>query len=329
MDSFYPGSLPYRTFTVQAFCESLRKSPLAADAKIISVQRYGDCYGIPHRFLIFHVDRTGRKAFYLRLDRKRDHTSSSWKFWRRDSETSDASDTAAISGRVDHLLDYTNKKAGAEAVIIFPTPAPLIAAAQILDAVTAESPRFKLTKGNCWFFSSTIQEMLTLKFGGQYGIGSLNHPKIGAECRGRIKLRVNSRIVGEMVSTSQDVAVRANTPDSEVTVRKTVSLVPETSSAQGSMQTVRDAASSFNATARMDATTAHDMLCAEFAKAQSSNLDGNIDYDLRRRKGRGAFGDVYKGKYAASFVCVKVLSTRVTALEPERWKKFLRVSSPS
>jgi len=51
---------------------------------------------------------------------------------------------AAISGRLEHLHDYT--KAGEEAVMSFPTPPPLIAVAQILYAVTTESQGYKLTK---------------------------------------------------------------------------------------------------------------------------------------------------------------------------------------
>ncbi|KAF8310438.1 uncharacterized protein EI90DRAFT_1221049 [Cantharellus anzutake] len=60
--------------------------------------------------------------------------------------------------------------------MVFPTPAPLIAAAQILYAIAAESPGYKLTKENCWFFASTIQEVLVRGFRGVYERGSLNHP---------------------------------------------------------------------------------------------------------------------------------------------------------
>jgi len=41
-------------------------------ANIASVKRYGDRFGVPHRFLIFHVIRTDGRDFYLRMDRRRD-----------------------------------------------------------------------------------------------------------------------------------------------------------------------------------------------------------------------------------------------------------------
>ncbi|KAF8319573.1 uncharacterized protein EI90DRAFT_3081841 [Cantharellus anzutake] len=83
-----------------------------------------------------------------------------------------------------------------------------------------------------------------------------------------------------------------------------------------------------NATQEMNAMTAHKLLCAELAKIQSPNLEGKIDYDHRRRKGRGSFGDVYMGKYvgtAADVVCVKELSTAVNLVELGPWERFLRL----
>src|ERR1700733_15442693 len=55
--SEYLETRPYRTYTVRTFCESLFNSRRAANTKITSVKRYGDRYGVPHRFLIFHIVR--------------------------------------------------------------------------------------------------------------------------------------------------------------------------------------------------------------------------------------------------------------------------------
>ncbi|KAF8310440.1 uncharacterized protein EI90DRAFT_3024466 [Cantharellus anzutake] len=139
-------SKPYRIFSVRTFCESLFNSRRAANARIVSVRRYGDLQGVPHRFLIMHVTRADGREFYVRLDRRRDHQVPLLLFGVRDLGTSRAIDTAAVSGRLDHLLDFTNTKSGVEAVMIFPTPAPLIAAAKILYSIAAEAPRYKLTK---------------------------------------------------------------------------------------------------------------------------------------------------------------------------------------
>ena len=78
----------------------------------------------------------------------------------------------------------------------FPIPVPLIAIAQILYAIAAESHGYGLTKvysipllltltsvdklmqENCWFFTSMIQDILVRDFGAQYQSGSLNHPTL-------------------------------------------------------------------------------------------------------------------------------------------------------
>ncbi|KAF8320218.1 uncharacterized protein EI90DRAFT_3081052 [Cantharellus anzutake] len=86
-------SKPYRIFSVQTFCESLFNSRRAANARIVSVQRYGDLQGVPHRFLILHVTRADGREFYLRLDRRRDRQVPLLLFGVRDLGTSRAIDT--------------------------------------------------------------------------------------------------------------------------------------------------------------------------------------------------------------------------------------------
>ena len=111
----------------------------------------------------------------------------------------------AMSGRLDHLHDYTQAK---EEAVIFPNPAPLIATARILYAIAVESQGYSLTKvrmfrascscwlrsgnvqENCWFFASVVQEVLIGKFGGQYESGSLNNPRRGKDIRSSIICRV-------------------------------------------------------------------------------------------------------------------------------------------
>ncbi|KAF8334658.1 uncharacterized protein EI90DRAFT_448967 [Cantharellus anzutake] len=86
-------SKPYRTFSVRTFCESLFNSRRAANARIVSLQRYGDLQGVPHRFLIMRVTRADGREFYLRLDRRRDHQVPLLLFGVRDLGTSRAIDT--------------------------------------------------------------------------------------------------------------------------------------------------------------------------------------------------------------------------------------------
>ena len=91
--SEYLESRPYKTYSVRTFCESFFNSHRAVSAEIVSVKRYGDRFGVPHRFLIFHVVRTDGKDFYLRVDRRRDHDVSLWEFGIQNLGRSNAADT--------------------------------------------------------------------------------------------------------------------------------------------------------------------------------------------------------------------------------------------
>ena len=93
--SEYLESRPYKRYSVRTFCESLFNSHRAVSAKIVSVKRYGDRFGVPHRFLIFHIARTDGKDFYLRVDRRRDHDVPLWEFGIQNLGRSNAADTAS------------------------------------------------------------------------------------------------------------------------------------------------------------------------------------------------------------------------------------------
>ena len=93
--SEYLESRPYKTYSVRTFCESVFNSHRAVSAKIVSVKRYGDRFGVPHRFLIFHIARTDGKDFYLRVDRRRDHGVPLWEFAIQNLGRSNAADTVS------------------------------------------------------------------------------------------------------------------------------------------------------------------------------------------------------------------------------------------
>ena len=93
--SEYLESRPYKTYSVRTFCESFFNSHRAASAKIVSVKRYGHRFGVPHRFLIFHIIRTDGKDFYLRVDRRPDHDIPLWEFGIQNLGRSNAADTVS------------------------------------------------------------------------------------------------------------------------------------------------------------------------------------------------------------------------------------------
>ncbi|KAF8320198.1 uncharacterized protein EI90DRAFT_2610070 [Cantharellus anzutake] len=111
--------------------------------------------------------------------------------------------------------------------MVFPTPAPLIVAAQILYAIAAEAPDYKLTKENCWFFASTTQEMLVRMFGAKYERGSLNHSTIGSERRERIKVLTYSHITKDINNKLETIPSFADSMD-DSKLRKAIKSVLDT-----------------------------------------------------------------------------------------------------
>ncbi len=63
-------SFGHAEYSVKVFCERLEQSATASSAVMVSCTRYGDKSGVPHRFLILHVQHDGRPNFYIRLDRR-------------------------------------------------------------------------------------------------------------------------------------------------------------------------------------------------------------------------------------------------------------------
>jgi hypothetical protein len=61
---------------------------------------------------------------------------------------------------------------------------------------SVDSPNYM--QENCWFFASTVQEVLMRRFGGQYESGFLNHPTLSAESRGRVRDLTYSHLAEEI-----------------------------------------------------------------------------------------------------------------------------------
>ena len=81
-------------FNIERFCTNLRRSEEAKKSAIVSLRRYGERAGIPHRFLILHISPTDKKNFFLRLDR-RGNRDQPLRFLSGFS-TSDARDSVSI-----------------------------------------------------------------------------------------------------------------------------------------------------------------------------------------------------------------------------------------
>src|SRR5260370_15080694 len=68
----------FAAFTFVEFCNGLSSSSEAHHASVVSVTRWVNNWGVPHRFLILHVeDSTGNRNLCIRLDRRKDTQESS------------------------------------------------------------------------------------------------------------------------------------------------------------------------------------------------------------------------------------------------------------
>ncbi|KAF8320193.1 uncharacterized protein EI90DRAFT_3253798 [Cantharellus anzutake] len=201
--STLPGFLPAATepsaFPEPSVDDFLFEHPIFLNAHFIRylIHNCPICCIFYIFYIVLEEESLDEREFYLRLDRRRDRQVP-LLFGVRDLGTSRAIDTAAVSGRLDHLLDYTNMKSGVEAIMVFPTPAPLIAAAQILYAIAAESPGYKLTKSWCGVSGGCMRE------------GHLTIPQIGAGKRDGIKDLAYSHLEKQISDKSEAILRYAN-----------------------------------------------------------------------------------------------------------------------
>jgi len=170
---------------VREFYTTLLWSDQAVNAKIASIERYVHRNVTRHRFLILQMTLSYGRRVYIHVDRRRDRDVSGWRVWRPN-----AKDTVVISDHLCHMPYYVNATTK-EAIMVFPDPPPLCAAAQIFCVVATESPQWTVIQENCWFFVSIIQEALSKNFGGRYESGSLNHPTLGGEHRKHILTKIS------------------------------------------------------------------------------------------------------------------------------------------
>ena len=97
-----------RNFTIAQLCEFISKNPSLHSAHIASCSSYIQRFAlvIPHRFLIFQLEREGRKDVWLRLDRRTAKEAGTPGLVRGLGETP-ANDTVSLS----QILFTKNRRA--------------------------------------------------------------------------------------------------------------------------------------------------------------------------------------------------------------------------
>ncbi|KAF8330844.1 uncharacterized protein EI90DRAFT_1102428 [Cantharellus anzutake] len=166
---------------LSTFCTGLRHSSLAETTRVTSLRRYAAMGKIKHRFLLLEAIREGIRLC-IRLDR---YPGGQGNQKLLASTYSPADDSVRLSMIEEALVQKGDNR---EAVIDFDDPVPLNRFGRVFDVVRNESMFYTITKKNCWFFSSVIQELSILFFGGRFNQGAvLNHPELNKRCRKLIK----------------------------------------------------------------------------------------------------------------------------------------------
>jgi len=177
-------SAGYNTLSFTEFCTRLSFSQEANHAKVTSVTRWVNGWGVPHRFLILHVVvSTCDRNLFFRLERRR----GAQELFVSSSSQSTASDGVLTSRHLERLL---GQKVMKEAELKLAMRPPLVQIGLILQAVVDICPKYRLFREDCWFVASVVQEILCNEFGGTYEIGKLNDSRRKKDIRIRICQRL-------------------------------------------------------------------------------------------------------------------------------------------
>jgi len=157
----------YNTLSFTEFCTRLSSSQEANHANVISVTRWVNRWGVPHRFLILHVVvSTWDRELFFRLERRRD----TQELFVSSSSPCTASDGVLTSRHLERLL---GQKVMKEAELKLAKRPPLVQIGLILQAVIDICPKYRLFGEDCWFIASVVQEILCKEFGGTYEMANL------------------------------------------------------------------------------------------------------------------------------------------------------------
>jgi len=78
----------FQTLSAQELCEFVPTSRSLQSAQIVSIEGYLQMIGVvPHRFLVIHLQREGRKDAWLRLDRRTDSSVGTMRLIARGGRT--------------------------------------------------------------------------------------------------------------------------------------------------------------------------------------------------------------------------------------------------
>ncbi|KAF8328427.1 uncharacterized protein EI90DRAFT_3126210 [Cantharellus anzutake] len=176
-------NIPHRgdtEYTLGIFCTETHHSEEAETATVTRLLRYGTRGRVAHRFLLLEVMKLDIK-FWIRLDRH--PRLRIWPFFYMGTN-----DLVKITMALHHLL---GKEVQREAVVEFCLPIPLKRLVRALDVIREESIVYALSRKNCWFFVSIIQEISVGFLGGHFSEeGQLNNPSLADGRRRAIKERV-------------------------------------------------------------------------------------------------------------------------------------------
>jgi hypothetical protein len=186
--SDYEWSMP-----LEDFCDRLEFSPFSSVSKIPRIIRRKEISGLRHEFLLLEAEILTGRVIWLRLERaaKRDHASDFTLVSFSSRFPSD--DTARLAGNPTKLMQQESE---VKAVIHFTQPkdVSLGVLRLLLTALMKESKEYVLWQENCFFFCSTVLELLCEKFPHRMQ-GAYGNKNLGTGVREKVRERFASLLI--------------------------------------------------------------------------------------------------------------------------------------
>ncbi|CAE6455891.1 unnamed protein product [Rhizoctonia solani] len=150
--------------------------------QLTSLQWFRDAVGARHEYLLFKLESGGnmshsRKELWLRLERRPSAKEGKSKrklmgslFGQRTAD-----DLITLAPQREDLLHLEDIPLGPQASVVFSEKLSLRYLVDVLDIIHKESLEYHIAGANCWFYASTIAEIVTTKARAVWELGDISY----------------------------------------------------------------------------------------------------------------------------------------------------------
>ncbi|KAG8750467.1 hypothetical protein FRC11_010372, partial [Ceratobasidium sp. 423] len=150
--------------------------------RLTSFEWFRDTVGARHEYLLFKLKSGGssahsRKDMWLRLERRPStkEGTSRRELMKSLFGQSVASDLITLSPQREDLLHPEDRPLKPQASVIFEERLSLSYLVDVLNIIHKESLEYHIAGANCWFYASTIAEIVTTKARAVWELGDISY----------------------------------------------------------------------------------------------------------------------------------------------------------